>query len=86
MIVHRPVSPPANAVVLSVDEKSQIQALDRTQPGLPLIPLTVYIASPIPCRASCSRDIGDKRCLNKKLEVLYRYDRNTLRPKKEKEK
>lgn len=28
--------PPANAVVFSVDEKSQIQALDRTQPGLPL--------------------------------------------------
>src|SRR3954471_25032568 len=26
------------AVVLSVDEKSQIQALDRTQPGLPLKP------------------------------------------------
>lgn len=30
------VSPPAHAVVLSLDEKSQIQALDRTQPGLPL--------------------------------------------------
>lgn len=30
------VSPPACAIVLSVDEKSQIQALDRTQPGLPL--------------------------------------------------
>lgn len=30
------VSPPAQAVVLSVDEKSQIQALDRTQPGLPI--------------------------------------------------
>ncbi|TCU02930.1 homeodomain-containing protein [Rhizobium sullae] len=30
------VSPPAHAFVLSVDEKSQIQALDRTQPGLPL--------------------------------------------------
>src|SRR3989449_3018728 len=30
------VGPPAHAVVLSVDEKSQIQALDRTQPGLPL--------------------------------------------------
>ncbi len=29
------VSPPAHAVVLSIDEKSQIQALDRTQPGLP---------------------------------------------------
>jgi hypothetical protein len=28
--------PPANAVVLSIDEKSQIQALDRTQPGLPM--------------------------------------------------
>ncbi|MEJ6677200.1 IS630 family transposase [Parasphingorhabdus sp.] len=30
------VSPPAHAVVLSFDEKSQIQALDRTQPGLPM--------------------------------------------------
>ena len=29
------VDPPAHAVVLSVDEKSQIQALDRTPPGLP---------------------------------------------------
>jgi transposase len=28
--------PPEHAIVLSVDEKSQIQALDRTQPGLPL--------------------------------------------------
>ena len=30
------VDPPAHAIVLSVDEKSQIQALDRTQPELPL--------------------------------------------------
>ncbi len=30
--------PPDNAVVLSVDEKTQIQALDRTQPLLPLRP------------------------------------------------
>lgn len=30
------LSPPEHAIVLSVDEKSQIQALDRTQPGLPL--------------------------------------------------
>jgi len=30
------VDPPEHAVVLSIDEKSQIQALDRTQPGLPL--------------------------------------------------
>ena len=32
------IDPPAHAVVLSVDEKSQIQALDRTQPGLPMKP------------------------------------------------
>jgi transposase len=30
------LDPPERAVVLCVDEKSQIQALDRTQPGLPL--------------------------------------------------
>ena len=30
------LDPPENAVVLCVDEKSSIQALDRTQPGLPL--------------------------------------------------
>lgn len=32
------MAPPSNALVLSVDEKTQIQALDRTQPGLPLSP------------------------------------------------
>jgi transposase len=32
------MDPPAHAVVVSIDEKSQIQALDRTQPGLPLKP------------------------------------------------
>ena len=32
------VDPPKHAIVLSVDEKSQIQALDRTQPGLPMKP------------------------------------------------
>src|SRR5215211_5951891 len=30
------VHPPAHAVVLSVDEESQIQALERTRPGLPM--------------------------------------------------
>jgi hypothetical protein len=30
------VDPPEHALVLSVDEKSQIQALERTQPGLPM--------------------------------------------------
>jgi transposase len=32
------MDPPTQAVVLSIDEKSQIQALDRTQPGLPIKP------------------------------------------------
>ena len=32
------MAPPRHAVVLSLDEKSQIQALDRTQPGLPIKP------------------------------------------------
>lgn len=32
------LNPPEHALVLCADEKSQIQALDRTQPGLPLVP------------------------------------------------
>src|SRR5712671_3951493 len=35
-VVGHYVDPPAHAIVLSVNEKSQIQALDRTQPGLPM--------------------------------------------------
>jgi transposase len=34
------LNPPERAVVLSVDEKSQIQALDRTAPTLPMLPGT----------------------------------------------
>src|SRR5262249_62241231 len=32
------LSPPNRALVLSIDEKSQIQALDRVQPVLPMMP------------------------------------------------
>jgi transposase len=32
------VDPPKHAIILSLDEKSQIQALDRTQPALPMKP------------------------------------------------
>ncbi len=32
------LAPPENAIVLCVDEKSQVQALDRTQPTLPMQP------------------------------------------------
>ena len=35
------LSPPERAIVLSVDEKSQVQALDRTQPVLPMTPAQV---------------------------------------------
>src|SRR6266404_9519514 len=41
------VDPPAHAVVLSIDEKNQIQALDRTQPGLPM--KKGRCAAPPPC-------------------------------------
>lgn len=34
------MSPPENALVLAVDEKSQVQALDRTAPILPMMPST----------------------------------------------
>jgi hypothetical protein len=37
-IVGHYMDPPTQAVVLSIDEKSQIQALDRTQPALPIKP------------------------------------------------
>jgi hypothetical protein len=32
------MNPPTHAVFVAIDEKSQIQALDRTQPGLPIKP------------------------------------------------
>lgn len=32
------LNPPDGAIVLCVDEKTQIQALNRTQPGLPMVP------------------------------------------------
>uniref|UniRef100_UPI00373AF3E7 hypothetical protein n=1 Tax=Streptomyces rimosus TaxID=1927 RepID=UPI00373AF3E7 len=39
------LAPPENALVLAVDEKSQIQALDRTQPVLPMAPTSSPRAS-----------------------------------------
>ena len=40
-IVELYLDPPLKAMVLCVDEKSQIQALDRTQPILPLLPASL---------------------------------------------
>jgi len=52
------LSPPERALVLSVDEKSQVQALDRTQPLLPMLPGQVERRTPITSgteRHPCSR-------------------------------
>ena len=38
VVVELYLQPPEHAVVLSVDEKTLIQALDRTQPRLPMRP------------------------------------------------
>lgn len=48
------LSPPENAIVFRCDEKSQIQALDRTQPGLPMkkgraATMTINVMAPRPC-------------------------------------
>jgi hypothetical protein len=47
------VAPPAHAVVLSVDDKSQIQALDRSEPGLPISKGVCVLA-----QASALHEIG----------------------------
>jgi hypothetical protein len=39
-VVGRYLAPPENALVLAVDEKSQMQAIDRTAPILPIMPTT----------------------------------------------
>ena len=52
------LNPPDKAVVLCVDEKSQIQALDRTQPGLPMKPGrrgTLTTTTRATARRRCSR-------------------------------
>lgn len=51
------LNPPLKALVLCVDEKSQIQALDRTQPLLPLSPGMRHGAPMI------TRDTARPRCL-----------------------
>lgn len=59
------MDPPEKAVVFSVDEKSQIQALDRTQPGLPMKPgkngtmrTTISVTAPPRClrRSMCMKE------------------------------
>src|SRR3990172_523639 len=45
------LNPPDNAVILSVDEKSQIRALDRTQPSLPMKPRRAGTMTPMTTNA-----------------------------------
>jgi hypothetical protein len=54
-IVGLHLAPPQNAVVLCVDEKSQIQALDRTAPRLPM-------QIGIPERQTDDYDMAPPRC------------------------
>jgi len=56
------LNPPAGALVLSVDEKSQIQALDRTQPELPM-------RSGNPRRQTATYKRNGTTCLLAALEV-----------------
>jgi transposase len=58
------LDPPDRAVVLCVDEKSQIQALDRTQPLLPLHPRLQAPRHDLAVRrARCRRRQGDRALL-----------------------
>lgn len=56
------MNPPDRAVVLAVDEKSQIQALNRTQPVLPLGP-------GVPSRATCDYERNGTTSLFAALDV-----------------
>lgn len=58
------LDPPAGALVLSVDEKSQIQALDRTQPELPM-------RSGNPRRQTATYKRNGTTCLLAALEVHH---------------
>ena len=60
------LNPPNNALVISVDEKSQIQALDRTQPVLPLM-------SGKPCRQTVTYKRHGTTCLLAALAVHEGY-------------
>jgi hypothetical protein len=54
------LSPPDHALVFCVDEKSQIQALDRTQPLLPMRPGQALGGAP-----TTTSDMGLRRCLQR---------------------
>jgi hypothetical protein len=45
------LNPPDKAIVLCLDEKNQIQALDRTQPGLPATRQPAHMSIPITARS-----------------------------------
>jgi hypothetical protein len=64
------LNPPEKALVLCVDEKSQIQALDRTQPGLPMKKGRCGNTSCLPCSvARATRCPGSREPLSREQEV-----------------
>lgn len=72
------LDPPAHAIGLSVDEKSQIQALDRIQPGLP---------TKAGCLPTCTHDYerhGTTRCRRLQCPRRHRDGRNMQRHRHQK--
>jgi transposase len=70
------IDPPAHSLVLSVDEKSQIQALDRTQPGLPMKKGRAGTMTPIisaTARPPCSRLSTSRRTVIGQCMARHRH-------------
>jgi transposase len=74
------LSPPNRAVILSVDEKSQIQALDREQPVLPMMPRVPerrthsYVrhgTTTLFCRARCRFRVVMGKCYKRHRAVEF---------------
>ena len=59
------LNPPDDALVLCVDEKSQIQALDRAQPLLPIRPGQIVFGS---CLGLCALRV-DHLCPRRKRKI-----------------
>ena len=66
------LDPPAHAAVFCVDEKPQIQALDRTQPLLPMHP------GQVECRTHDYKPTAPRRCSRRSMRRRVRSSRNSI--------
>ena len=75
------LSPPTHALVLSVDEKSQIQALDREQPVLPMAPACPNAGHlPTSGTAELARGHGKRSLVGWPARVRHRCSRRSTSP------